>query len=159
MIERQGGIFLDYKDPDLLKTIRELEPNGMDAVLISFRGKLLRQARAVTKKKGIVVSFAFSSEKPGNEKIGTFTGALELNFRRLFPFVRPHNVLCSVPMEISSGHEWYRSALTRALKSAIDDHIYIDSEHIFDLKHVSDTHVFMDKGENQGKVILNCGEN
>lgn len=156
LIESLGAHFLNYSDTNLLEEIKRLEPNGMDAVLLHFRGKLLKQARKITKKQGIVVNFAFTSGKQGREKLDTLFGALNIKLRQLIPWIHPRSAICSVPSEIAKNHNWYRETLKRSLESVSNEQIRIDPNHIYPLHKASEAHRIIENKQHTGKLILTC---
>lgn len=156
LIEGLGAHFLNYSDTNLHETIQRLEPNGMDAVLLHFGGELLKQARRMTKKQGIVVNYAFTSNVQGWEKLNTLFGALNIKLRQSIRWFYPRSAICSVPSEIAKNHDWYRKTLKRSLESVSNEQIRIDSNHIYPLHKVSEAHRIMRNKEHNGKLILTC---
>lgn len=155
-IESLGAYFFDYSETNLSDKILLMEPDGLDAVLLHFSGAMLHQARKLTKKDGIVVNFAFTTQKTGQEKFDTLFGALKVKLRQSIPWIHPRSAICSVPAEISKNHSWYRKTLEEALGFVSNEHIRIDTRYIFPLNKASEAHRIMENNENIGKLILVC---
>lgn len=155
-IESLGAYFFDYSEPNLHDKIILMEPDGLDAVLLHFSGELLHQARKITKRDGKIVNFAFTTHKVGWEKFDTLFGALNVKLRQSIPWIYPHSAICSVPAEISKNHDWYRKTLEEALEFVSNEHIRIDTEHIYPLHMASEAHRIIANNENNGKMILTC---
>lgn len=155
-IESLGAYFFDYSETNLHDKILLMEPDGLDAVLLHFSGDLLLQARKITKKDGIVVNFAFTTHKVGWEKFDTLFGALNVKLRQSIPWIYPRSAICSVPAEISKNHDWYRKTLEEALEFVSNEHIRIDTGHIYPLHKASEAHRIIENNENNGKMILTC---
>lgn len=157
-IESLGAYFFDYSETNLHDKILIMEPDGLDAVLLHFSGELVHQARKITKRDGIIVNFAFTTHKVGWEKFDTLFGALNVKLRQSIPWIYPRSAICSVPAEISKNHDWYRKTLEEALEFVSNEHIRIDTGHIYPLHKASEAHRIIENNENTGKLILTCDE-
>lgn len=155
-IESLGAHFFDHSETGLHNKILLMEPDGLDAVLLHFSGAMLYQARKLTKKNGIVVNFAFTTQKTGQERFDTLFGALKVKLRQSIPWAHPRSAICSVPAEISKNHDWYRKTIEKALEFASNEHIRIDTRYIFPLNKASEAHLIIANNENIGKLILVC---
>lgn len=61
IVERHGGIPIDYRSEDFVAAIRRLAPDGVDAVFDAIGGSHLGRSRAVLRRGGRLVVYGASS--------------------------------------------------------------------------------------------------
>jgi NADPH:quinone reductase-like Zn-dependent oxidoreductase len=64
-----GAIPIDYADPDLSARVRELAPDGVDAVFDHLGGESLHRSWHLLARHGTLVSYAMAAKVAGNESI------------------------------------------------------------------------------------------
>ncbi|PXX71385.1 NADPH:quinone reductase-like Zn-dependent oxidoreductase [Nocardia tenerifensis] len=70
-IRALGAIPVDYRDPDMYRRIREIAPDGVDAVFDHVGGAGLAQSWALVRKGGTLVSYgtAATKDEDGNSQL------------------------------------------------------------------------------------------
>ncbi|GAA5095114.1 medium chain dehydrogenase/reductase family protein [Nocardia iowensis] len=70
-IRELGAIPVDYRDPDMYQRIREIAPDGVDAVFDHVGGAGLAQSWALLRKGGTLVSYgtAATKDEDGNSQL------------------------------------------------------------------------------------------
>ncbi len=61
VVERYGGVAIDYRSEDFVAALRRLTPGGVDAVLDPVGGANLGRSRAVLRRGGRLVAYGASS--------------------------------------------------------------------------------------------------
>ncbi|MFI7000235.1 medium chain dehydrogenase/reductase family protein [Nocardia sp. NPDC050175] len=71
MIHELGAIPVDYRDPNMYQRIREIAPDGVDAVFDHVGGAGLAQSWALLRKGGTLVSYgtAATKDEDGNSQL------------------------------------------------------------------------------------------
>ncbi|WP_433654565.1 medium chain dehydrogenase/reductase family protein [Nocardia sp. CA-128927] len=71
MIRELGAIPVDYRDPDMYERIRQIAPDGVDAVFDHVGGAALAQSWALLRKGGTLVSYgtAATKDEDGNSQL------------------------------------------------------------------------------------------
>ncbi|MGW4206775.1 medium chain dehydrogenase/reductase family protein [Lentzea sp. NPDC004789] len=67
-VRELGAVPVDYRDPQMYDRIRELAPNGVDAVFDHVGGEGLRESWKLLRRGGVLVNYgtAATKDEPGN---------------------------------------------------------------------------------------------
>lgn len=151
-VEEAGIRFVDYASKDLLETVRDKEPGGLDAIFDHRGGPELRQMRSLLKPGGVAVSYAFGG-RPGYEKRDTALGSVEALAGSL-PIGRTRSALCSMPFEIRLDRRAYQDRLRRLFDQVVAGEIGPADTRTYAFDKVVEAHRDVEERSTQGKVVL-----
>ncbi len=152
IVKKAGGTPIDYQSGDWLRKLHELRPQGVDAALDSFGGRVQRKSWRALSHSGTLVSFGFYPSARAS-MWSSVLGMVFLHSRRLVP-TRRRALLCSLPALVARDTEWYRMTLTELLAAAMEGTIdpVIDS-----VVPAGNTSLALDRIERhvtRGKIVL-----
>lgn len=86
-VRQLGAIPVDYRDPDMYQRIRQLAPDGVDAVFDHVGGAGLKESWRLLRRGGTLVSYgtAATKDEDGNSRLPVLTSFARLLWWNLLP--------------------------------------------------------------------------
>ena len=156
IVERNGGIAVDYTKCDFVQTMQQLEPDGMDAVFDPVGGSHWLASRDTLKQNGLLIGFGFFSMFEKDNVAGSIMDSGKLIVKLLFTSLLPHSrkfKLYSIdPNNHNAIHKSLESVKELYLNKKIKPEIY----KIYPLQEVAQAHYDLANSVSYGKIILDC---
>ena len=143
-IVEKYGFAIDYKNEDFVQRIKELEPEGLDAVFDPIGGDNWERSLKTLKKDGQLIGFGGLSMFNRDRLIGNHLTVIST--KENFIFYR-------VPV---NNHEQLKENYTKLLKLYEEKLIDPIVGKILALEEVRTAHKLLSEGRIIGKIILNC---
>ena len=143
-IVEKYGFAIDYKNEDFVQRIKELEPEGLDAVFDPIGGDNWERSLKTLKKDGQLIGFGGLSMFNRDRLISNHLTVIST--KENFIFYR-------VPV---NNHEQLKENYTKLLKLYEEKLIDPIVGKILALEEVRTAHKLLSEGRIIGKIILNC---
>lgn len=155
LVEKYGGISIDYKNEDFVKRIHELAPSGLDAVFDPIGGAYFKRSFSTLKKGGKLVAFGFYNAVMGKG------GNLVLEFMKLLLWnVLPNGKKTSfyIITSMRKKHpEWFKEDLKQLFHLLKKGKIQPEIEALFPLERAVEVHHKIENAEIRGKIVFDIG--
>ena len=158
IVEKCGGIPIDYTKNDFVKTLKELEPEGFDLILDPIGGDHWLKSIEVLKRKGLLIGYGFFSMFQKDKIIGSVMDSgkliLSLSVKSLWPWAKKFKLYSIRP----DHYKEIQSSLKEVLNMYIDGKIKPVIYRIYPLDEVSKAHYDLVNSLSYGKIVLDCRE-
>lgn len=115
-VRSRGGTPIDYTRGDWLAKALELRPDGYDAVLDPFGGRVQRESWRALAPRGRLVSYGFYADVRAS-LLASILGVLFLRLRDAWPDGRRAS-LAATPAIVRADRAWYRTSMSTLLDLA-----------------------------------------
>ncbi|WP_299287153.1 medium chain dehydrogenase/reductase family protein [uncultured Mucilaginibacter sp.] len=151
LVEKEGGIPIDYTKTDFVEQIRLLTEKGVDAVLDPIGGNHLFQSYKALNKKGRLVVFGVSSavKGEGNPKIRLIKAMLPFLLLKLTPDSK--SVVIST---ISTKTKGLQEDMAKMVNLLNEGKIKPIIAKAFPLAQAAEAQLFLEQTKPVGKIIL-----
>ncbi|WP_284747898.1 medium chain dehydrogenase/reductase family protein [Amycolatopsis sp. RTGN1] len=124
-VRELGAIPVDYRDPDMYERIRELAPDGVDAVFDHVGGAGLKDSWKLLRRGGTLVSYgtAATKDEDGNSQLPVLKSFARLALWNLLPngkSARFYNFWAGKRRRLSTFRDRLREDLTQVLRLLAD---------------------------------------
>ncbi|MGM0531534.1 MAG: medium chain dehydrogenase/reductase family protein [Bacteroidota bacterium] len=156
LIKKQGGIPIDYKEEDFVKSIHELTNDGVDAVFDPIGGENFKRSFKSLRPGGKLLAFGFYNAVMGKG------GSIPMDFVRIMLWnILPNRRKAgfySIGALRKKHPEWFKEDLQKlfglledgAIKPEIADH--------FALEKAKEVHEKIEKAEIKGKIVFDVAQ-
>lgn len=152
LVEKLGGIPIDYKNTDWVSEIKKHKPMGLNAVFDAFGGESLEKSWKVVAKKGILVSYGFSPTINGG--FGPMLkGLFSLLLKKIIPNGKQIDV-CGTPGIIENDPAWYQKSMDLLFDLAKNNKLSPQLHGIYPWNKVEDAHQAIIDRKVRGKILL-----
>lgn len=156
LVQKYGGIPIDYKEEDFAKRIQELTNNGVDAVFDPIGGKNFKKSFKSLKSGGHLVAFGFYNAVKGRG------GNLLIDFLRvqlwnLLPN-RRRTTFYSIGGLRKRHPEWFKEDLQELFKLLEKGNIKPEISKHYALDKAKEVHEKMEKGQIKGKIVFDVSK-
>jgi NADPH:quinone reductase-like Zn-dependent oxidoreductase len=152
LVQKYGGIPIDYKEEDFTKRIQELTGNGVDAVFDPIGGKNFKKSFKSLKTSGHLVAFGFYNAVKGKG------GNLLTDFMkvRLWDFLPngKKTTFYSIGGLRKKHPEWFKEDLQELFKLLEKGDIKPEISKHYALEKAKEVHEKMEKGAVKGKIVF-----
>lgn len=151
-VENLGGILIDYKNEDFLKTIKEKEPNGINAVFDPMGGDYFPRSLKTLKEDGTLVGFGFqnsASGKGGNK----YVDFIKIKLWDLMP-TKPNSKFYLIGDWHKRKHNYFKEDLSKLFELLKEGKINPNVYKKMPLSEAKEAHRMIENGEAKGKIVL-----
>ncbi len=152
LVQKYGGIPIDYKEEDFTKRIQELTNNGVDAVFDPIGGKNFKKSFKSLKPGGHLVAFGFYNAVKGKG------GNLLVDFMKVLLWnILPNSkkaTFYSIGGLRKKHPEWFKEDLQELFKLLEKGNIKPEILKHYALDQAKEVHEKMEKGQIRGRIIF-----
>jgi NADPH2:quinone reductase len=141
---------IDYKNEDFVQKIKELEPNGVNAVFDPIGGENFKRSLKTVTKNGRLVAFGSYNASSGIRLIVDF---MRVKMWNLTPWI-PSTSFYSIGAWHKKHHDWFRDDLIKLFDWYMEGKISPSIEKKMKLTEASLAHELIDSGKARGKIVL-----
>lgn len=141
---------IDYKSEDFVEVVKELEPNGLDAVFDPFGGNHFKQSIQTLNKKGRLVAFGAYNAKTSMDLIKSF---LRVQIWNITPW-KPSTNFYSIGSWHEKHHDWFKNDLNKLFILLSENKIKPLICKTIKIEEVQEAHELIEKGGLKGKLVL-----
>lgn len=151
-VENLGGILIDYENEDFLKTIKEKEPGGINAVFDPMGGDYFPRSLKTLKKDGTLVGFGFqnsASGKGGNK----YVDFIKIKLWDLMP-TKPNSKFYQIGDWHKHKNEYFKEDLSQLFELLKERKINPNVFKKMPLNKAKEAHRMIENRETKGKIVL-----
>jgi NADPH:quinone reductase-like Zn-dependent oxidoreductase len=152
IVEKYGGVPIDYKSEDFVDRINELSADGLDAVFDPIGGNSFKRSFSVLKRGGKLVAFGFYNAVMGKG------GNMVLEFMKLLLWnIMPNGKKTSfyIITSMRKKHpEWFKEDLQHLFQLLLKGEVKPEIEGHYTLDQAVDVHRKIENAEIKGKVVF-----
>ncbi len=141
---------IDYKSEDFVRVIKNLEPNGLDAVFDPFGGDHFKRSIMTLNKKGKLVAFGAYNAKTKMDLIKSFLRVQIWNFT---PWM-PSTYFYSIGLWHKRHHDWFENDLKKLFELLSEKKLMPLISKTIKLEDAKEAHELIEKGGLKGKIII-----
>jgi NADPH2:quinone reductase len=152
LVKNLGAIPIDYTKEDFTQRVRELVPEGIDAVFDAIGGSSFTRSFNCLKPKGRFIGYGFTSKmnSPFWGRLDTFT---RFGLMKLFP--RGREATFYGIMFVKAAHpDWFKEDLTHLFNLLEQGKIDPIVNSVFPLEQARQAHELMESRQVMGKIVL-----
>lgn len=157
LVAQLGGVPIDYATTDFLKFIQSQEPHGIDAVFDGIGGRFALHGYKTLQHGGILVSFGVTGTLK-NSKVNKFSSLISYitpSILNLLPDGK-RSTFYGITRLYRKNPKLFREDLTKLFQLLSEKKIKPVIAGIFPLSEASKAHAMLERGDVQGKLVLNC---
>ncbi|MEB3336695.1 MAG: medium chain dehydrogenase/reductase family protein [Leptolyngbyaceae bacterium] len=157
LVAQLGGFPIDYQHEDFGDRLRQLAPEGVDAVFDSIGGNNLLRSYKTLRQGGRLVSYGFLSAftGKGNKNFKIAATLLRVQILNLLPDGRRASFYNITALK-AQHPDWYREDLTTLLNLLAQGQIQPIIADRLPLEEAARAHALLDQGAVSGKLVLMC---
>ncbi len=152
LVEKHGGIPIDYKEEDFVKRIQKLTNNGVDAAFDPIGGESFKKSFKSLKSGGKLVAFGFYNAVMGKG------GNIPMDFMKILLWnILPNRRKASFYSigGLRKKHpEWFKEDLQELFKLLEKGKIKPEISNHFTLDKAKEAHEKIEKAEIKGKIVF-----
>ncbi|MFH4968084.1 medium chain dehydrogenase/reductase family protein [Gaetbulibacter sp. M240] len=150
-ILRESGCHpINYKSEDFVQVIRDLEPNGLDAVFDPFGGDHFKRSIKTLNNKGKLVAFGAYNAKTQMDLIKSF---LRVQIWNLTPWM-PSTSFYSIGSWHKKRHGWFESDLKKLFVLLSEKKLKPLISKTIKIEEAKEAHELIEKGGLKGKLVI-----
>lgn len=147
-IEKEGAVFINYKEEDFEKRIQKETENGVDAVFDAIGGDHFRRSFNCLKKRGTLVAYGFY-----NQGVGKKEGSVPVDFVRILLWHIFPNGRKSFFYRIKND-KWFEEDMKELLLLVSWKKIKPVIDKVLTLSEVASVHKLIENAEVNGRIVL-----
>jgi NADPH2:quinone reductase len=155
-IQKLGAIPIDYNNEDFVETLKNVEPNGIDAVFDPIGGNYFPRSLKVLKKSGTLVGFGYQSSASGNGG-NVILDYMKIQFWNLLP-TKPSANFYIISAWHKDHNDWFQEDLSQLFKLLSEKKIKPEIGKIMNLSEASEAHRLVEEAKIEGKIVLTVNE-
>lgn len=152
IVEKSGGITIDYKSEDFLSRLLKDEPDGIDAVFDPIGGDYFQRSLQALKKAGILVAFGFQNAATGKGG-NVYLDFLKVIWWNLLP-TKPRARFYIISDWHKKRNEAFREDLTTLFDLLRAGKIKPVVARTMGLAEAAKAHHLVEEGNVGGKIVL-----
>lgn len=141
---------IDYKSEDFVQVVKNLEPNGLDAVFDPFGGDHFKRSIKTLNKKGKLVAFGAYNAKTQMDLIKSFLRVQIWNFTPWMPSTNFYSIVSWH----KKHHDWFESDLKKLFVLVSENKLKPLISKTIKLEEVIEAHELIERGGLKGKLII-----
>jgi len=156
LVSALGATAIDYRAENFLERIRQLAPEGLDAVLESMGGKTRTDSYRCLRRGGYLVCYGASSAIEKG-KLSAGLGFAWLGLMKLVPDGK-HSVWYNVKSLRDAHPDWFREDLSKLFGMLAARQIQPVIAARMPLREAARANELLEKAQVSGKIVLLCQE-
>lgn len=141
---------IDYKSENFVQVVKDLEPNGLDAVFDPFGGAHFKRSIKTLNKKGKLVAFGAYNAKTQTDLIKSFLRVQIWNFTPWMPSTNFY----SIGSWHKKHHDWFETDLKKLFKLLSEKKLKPLVSKTIKLEEAKEAHEQIEAGGLKGKLII-----
>ena len=141
---------INYKSEDFVQVVKDLEPNGLDAVFDPFGGDHFKRSIKTLNKKGKLLAFGAYNAKTKMYLIKSFLRVQIWNFTPWMPSTKFY----SIGSWHKKHHDWFESDLKKLFELLSEKKLMPLVSKTIKLEDAKEAHEQIEKGGLKGKLII-----
>lgn len=141
---------IDYKSEDFVSTVKDLEPNGLDAVFDPFGGDHFKRSIKTLNKKGKLVAFGAYNAKTQMDLVKSFLRVKIWNFTPWMPSTNFY----SIGSWHKKHHDWFKNDLNELFVLLSEKQLKPVIYKTIKIGEASEAHKLIEKGGLKGKLVM-----
>lgn len=141
---------IDYKSEDFVQVVKNLEPNGLDAVFDPFGGSHFKRSIKTLNKKGKLVAFGAYNAKTKMDLIKSF---LRVQIWYFTPWM-PATNFYSIGSWHKKHHDWFESDLKKLFVLLAENKLKPLISKTIKIEAAREAHELIERGGLKGKLII-----
>jgi NADPH2:quinone reductase len=141
---------IDYKSEDFVEVVKDLEPNGLDAVFDPFGGDHFKRSIKTLNKKGKLVAFGAYNAKTQMDLIKSFLRVQVWNFTPWMPSTNFY----SIGSWHKKHHDWFESDLKKLFALLSENKLKPLISNTIKIEEAREAHELIERGGLKGKLII-----